>query len=186
MTAPGASATPRPSYRRRLHYVDSSIQRSLLIAMVALEVSLVAASIGFAYWRMLQLIDESMYRMHLVQAGPTWMLFAGEAFWVLGLFAVINILALMIAAKIWSRHENLVLQDFTTLIAKSRELDFSSDADTRRQHEVLALAVTWRAQERIRFAAIRDQVSKLEGAMSAEESPRDMQISVESLNKLLS
>lgn len=186
MTAPVASATPRPAYRRRLHYVDSSVQRSLLIAMVALEVSLVAASIGFTYWRLSQLIDENMYRMHVVQTGPTWVLFAEEGLWVLGLFAAINILALMVAAKIWSHHENLVLRDFTRLIGKSRELDFSGDANTPRQHEVLALAVAWRAQERIRFAAIRDQVSKLEAAMSARESPQGMQIALERLNELLS
>lgn len=186
MTAPVASAPPRPTYRRRLHYVDKSIQRSLLVAMVALEVSLVAASIGFTYWRLSQLIDENMYRMHVVHTGPTWMLFAGEVFWVLGLFAVVNMLALMVAARIWSHHENLVLREFRTLIGKSRALDFSSDADTRRRHEVLALAVAWRAQERLHFDAIRDQVSKLEVATSNEESPRDMQISVANLNKLLS
>lgn len=185
MSSPSASASPRPAYRRRLHYVDSSIQRSLLLAMVALEVFLVAASTWLAHWYLNDLIEESLYRVHLAQTGPTLARLAEEGFAVLGLFALVNMIALMLAAGIWSYHENLVLQDFTGLIGKTRELDFSSDAETRRQHEVLALAVAWRTRERTRFAAIRDQVVKLEGAVSAAESAQEMRNAVERLNKLL-
>lgn len=185
MIAPDTDALRPPSYQRHLHYVDRSIQRSLLVAMVTLEVTLVAAAIGFAYWHMIQLIDASMYRMNVAQSGPTMMLFAEEGLWVLGLFAVLNVFALMVASGIWSHHENLVLQDFTNLIEKSRALDFSGDADVLPQHEVLALTLAWRARERTRFTAIRDQLAKLEAALSADKSSEDVRTAVDSLNKLL-
>jgi len=186
MSTPAPSATPRHAYRRRVHYVDRSIQRWPLVAVVTLEVALAAASTWLAYWRLVYLIDESVYRVHLTHTGPTLMRFAEEGFAVLGLFAVVNVIALAVAAGIWSYRENLVLQDFAGLIGKTQELDFSNDALTQRKRDVLALAAAWRARERTRFAAIREQVAKLEAAVSADATSRDTRNAVESLNKLLS
>lgn len=152
--------------------------------MVALEVALVAASIWLAHWRLIFAIDESMYRMSLTRTGPIFMRLAQEGFAVLGLFMVINLIALMVAAKIWSHREDLVLRDFAKLIGKTRELDFSGDADTLRQHEVLALAAAWRSRERARFAVIREHAGKLEAAATGKESPQAMRSALESLNAL--
>lgn len=124
--------------------------------------------------------------MHLAQSGPTLARLAEEGFAILGLFVVVNLIGLMIAEGIWSHHENLVLQDFTRLIGKMRELDFSGDPETRRRHEVLALAAAWRARERARFAAVRNQLAKLEAAVSDERSAQDMQDALDGLNELLS
>ncbi|MBI5921641.1 MAG: hypothetical protein HY847_08290 [Betaproteobacteria bacterium] len=180
------ATAPRPVFRRRLRYVDRSIQRWLLIAMVSLEVTLVAASIGFAYWRLIEMIDESMYRMNVVPVGPTMLIFAEEGFWALGLFTIVNVIALMIAAGIWSRHEKRVLQNFSHLIGKSLQLDFSADPDFSSQHEVLTLASAWRERERKRFVFLREQVVKLEAALSAGISSADLRQVLDSLNKLLS
>ncbi len=186
MMSPPGVVRPRQVYRRRLHYVDSSVQRSLLIAMVALEVFLVAATTWLAYWRLISLIDESMYRMSLSQGGPTLMRLAQEGFAVLGLFVVVNLIALVIAAGIWSHHENRVLRDLVGLIGKTRDLDFSGDAEPRRQHEVLTLASAWRARERARFDAVREQVAQLDAAWSAKQSAQDLRNHVARLSEILS
>lgn len=186
MIPAAATAPARRAYRRRRYYVDSSLQRSLMVAMVALEVFLVALSIWLAHWQLIELIDQSMYRMNVAHTGPTLMRLAEKGFVVLGLFAVVNVVALMVAAKIWSRHENLVLQDFAKLIAKTRALDFSGDPQTCRQHQVLALASTWRALEQARFAAVRELVARLDGTNPAGESLREIRAAVTRLNKLLS
>jgi len=185
MMVPDTGALHRPSHQRHVHYVDRSIQRSLLLAMVTLEVTLVAASIGFAYWRIIELIDASMYRMNVTQTAPTMMLFAEEGLWVMGLFAVVNIVALIVASGIWSRHENLVLQEFSGLIEKSRTLDFTGDAEFQPRHEVLALTLAWRARERARFTAIRDRMAQLETTLSKNPSPGNISALVDGLNKLL-
>ena len=185
MIPSSASASSRRAYRRKLHYVDKSVQRSLLIAMVALEVVLVAASTWLVYWRLSDLLDESLYRVHLVPAGPTLAALAQEGFGVLGLFALLNVFALLVAEAIWSRHENSVLHDFVLLIGRTRNLDFRSDTATRRQHEVLALALAWRVRERARLAAIRDHVTRLEAAASANASAQEMRTLVQSLSQHL-
>jgi len=161
------------------------VQRALLLAMVALEVVLVAASTWLVHWRLVGVIEESMYRMSLSQTGPTLTRLAQEGFAVLGLFIVVNLIALTMVAAIWSYRENRVLQVLVALIVKTRELDFSGDAETPRRHEVLELAAAWRALERARFAAIREQVGRLDAAVSADVSAHDLRTSVECLNKLL-
>ena len=185
MMPPTDNTITRPTYRRQIHYVDKSIQRSLLIALVALEVILVCVSTWVAYWHLNTLIEDSLYRVHLVQTGPILMRLVTNGFAVLGLFALVNLIALMLAQRIWSRHENLVLNSFTDLIDKTRQLDFSSDLANTQQHEVLALAITWRTRERNRFTAIRYQLAKLDVPVSADKSLNDMLLAVENLQKLL-
>ncbi len=185
MIHPSVSAPSSTAYRRRLHYVDSSIQRSLLLAMVALEVALVAASTWLAHWYLNHLIEESLYRVHLVQTGPILMRLVEQGFPALGIFAVVNVIALALVAGIWSYHENLVLRDFTKVIEKTQQLDFSADPQPRGRHEVLALAAAWRARERTRFTAIRNQVALLDSDPSADELPQDMRIGLQRLNQLL-
>lgn len=80
----------------------------------------------------------------------------------------------MIAEGIRSYHENLVLQDFRRLIGKTLEFDFTNDPEIRRRHEVLALTAAWRARERTRFGAIRDEVATLEVAVSDKGSAQEM------------
>lgn len=178
--------TSSATHRRRLLYVDSSVQRSLLLAMMVLEVALVATSIWLAHWRLGHFIDNSMYRMHAAQEGLTLVRLAQEGFPVLVLFVVVNMLALTLVAGLWSARENLVLQDFIKLMEKTRELDFSADPEPRRQHEVLKLATAWRALERARFAALREQLANLEDARPSHQSLQNLRVALTRLNQLLS
>lgn len=178
--------TSSTAHRRRLLYVDSSIQRSLLLAVMVLEVALVATSIWLAHWRLGHFIDNSMYRMQAAQEGLTLMRLAQEGFPVLVLFVVVNLLALTLVAGLWSARENLVLRDFTKLMEKTLELDFSADPEPRRQHQVLKLATAWRALERARFAALREQLANLEDAEPSDPSGPDLRAALARLNQLLS
>lgn len=173
------------AYRRRMHYVDRSVQRSLLVAMVALEVILVVASTWQLHWHLNELIEESLYRVHLADAGPALTQLMAEAFGVLSVFVAVNVVALLLAEGIWRRHENLVLRDFTALIDKTRELDFSGDNETHKRHEVLEKALAWRAGERARFVAIREHVAKLEAIVATGKNPQDVRSALQDLSTLL-
>ncbi len=186
MMSPAVHEPTRPAYRRRRHYVDSSVQRSLLLAMMTLEVALGAASIWLLHWRLVHFIDDSMYRMQVAHAGPTMLRLVAEGFPVLVLFVLTNLLALTLVAGLWSARENLVLRDFTKLMEKTRKLDFSGDPEPRRQHQVLKLATAWRALERARFAALREQLADLEGAEPSDQSLQNLRVALTRLNQLLS
>lgn len=186
MSSPAAHEPQRPAYRRRRRYVDSSVQRSLLLALMTLEVGLGAASIWLLHWRLVHFIEDSMYRMQVNHAGLTLMRLVVEGFPVLVLFVVANLLALTLVAGLWSARENLVLQDFVKLMEKTRELDFSADPEPRRQHQVLKLAWAWRARERTRFAALREQLANLQDAQPSDQSLQDLRVALTRLDQLLS
>ena len=180
---PGAAA---PQFRRHIKYVDSAVQRPLMAALIALEVLLVIGATALAYWHLNNLVDESLYRVHITHTGPVWRKLLGEGFWVLGLFGAINLLALVIANAIWSRRENAVIAGFGTLIAKTRGLDFSADHPTVNRHAVIDLTQNWRNNERKRFASVREQVARVEALAASGGSTQEVQQALDSLKHLLS
>ena len=173
------------THRRRMHYVDRSVQRSLLVAMVALEVVLVVAATWQLHWHLNELIEENLYRVHLADAGPTLTQLMPEAFGVLSVFVAVNVIALLIAEGIWSRHGNRVVRELSALIEKTHRLDFSGDGETHRQHEVLDKALAWRAGERARFVAIREQLAKLEAAAAGGKNLQEAGPALHDVRSLL-
>lgn len=151
----------RPNYRRHIFYVDRSIQRPFIAAFVLVELALVAIAIAVAYWRLNVVIDESLYRVHITEFGPVWIRLAKEAAWILGAFAAINVLVLIVVESIGRRFERLVLEDFGQLSRKTERLDFSVDTGYEKTHDVLKLALVWREQERSRFVALRHLLEEM-------------------------
>lgn len=176
----------RPTYRRHIFYVDRSIQRPFIAGLVLVEVALVVIAIAVAYWRLNVVIDESLYRVHITEFGPVWMRLAKEAAWILGGFAAINILVLVVAESISSRFERLVLEDLGELIRKTERLDFSADSGDLKTHDVLKLALSWREKERTRFGAVRRQLAELNSAIAdaAQAKPR-IKVAIESIRNLI-
>jgi hypothetical protein len=185
MSLPAIRSGVDTVHRRTRHYVDHSVQRALLISMVALEVVLVAASVWLAYARLASFIDASMYRMMLSQSGPTLLRLAQEAMPVLGGFVALNLIALSAVAAIWSRRKRRVLRSLGEMMEKTRALDFSPDTEPEQQHEVLALAAAWRARERERFRAVRECVAQLEAAWSAAQPAQELRDHTARLSHLL-
>jgi hypothetical protein len=161
--------------------VDHSVQRSLLVGMVLLEVALVAASTWQLHSHLNELIEESLYRVHHAVTGPMLSLLLTEALRILGAFIALNLVALLVAEGIWTLHKGRVVKAFAQLIEKTRHLDFSGDAEADRDHEVLELALAWREGERARFASIRERVAKLRELASAGRDPEEVKTSVRSL-----
>jgi len=172
-------------HRRKIHYVDERIQKWLLVALVVMEAALAAAAVGVLNWHLAGVIEENLYRVHLHAPGPLFDQLMQGAQKVLGMFILINVIALLLADAIWRHHVNCVVNDFMALTGKTGDLDFSADPETAHSHEVLALARAWRARERVRLAAIREQLVRLEGEVSAQSDPRRIQELLDNLKELL-
>jgi hypothetical protein len=175
----------RTAYRRRLRYVDSSVQKSLILAMVAFEIILVAVASGFLYWRLSGLIEEQLYRVHLVQTSSILKQVANDGLVVLAVFALINVLTLLAIVKIWSHQENRILQDFITLIRKTQALDFSPDVAIHPRHEVLALAMVWRMRERERLSEFREIAANLESDLFDQAACDSWNAKIDRLREIL-
>lgn len=172
-------------YRRRRRYVDPEIQRRLLVTLVVLEAALVGASVWIMYVRLNQLIEESLYRIHLAKAGLMLPALLHAALPVLGGFVIANVAILLIVMCLWGRNVNAITDEFMHLIGKTRKLDFSPDSAPVKKHELLALTGRWRARERIRQTEIQEQVARLEREMSAGGDSRSLGNIVNRLNELL-
>lgn len=182
------NSTPVPRderSRRSLHYVDQRIQKWMLVALVVLEVTLAAAAVGALNWHLADIIEENLYRVHLGGAEPLFDQLLRGALKILGAFILINLIALLAADVIWRRHVRSVVHDFMALVGKTGELDFSSDPETAHAHEVIVLARSWRARERDRLAAIRGQLARLDGGLSARIDPRIVRQLLDRLHELL-
>jgi hypothetical protein len=184
MNSSAGHAKTRP--RRKKHFVDRSLQGTILATLVTLEIALVAASSWLVHWHLNELIEENLYRVHLAASAPIFEQLLQEASGTFALFAGINLLALTLAEVAWSVHENAILQEFMCLVDKTRALDFSKDAASAQRHEVLSLTRAWRNGERARLAQLREQMQKLEVIAAANPAAQHLRDGIEAMQRILS
>ena len=183
MKSTGVHANVR--HRRRIHYVDERVQKWLLVALVVMELALAGAAVGALYWHLSGVVEENLYRVHLPAAEPLFDQLMLGAQKVLGIFILINVIGLLLADAIWRHYVNFVVNDFMALIGKTGELDFSSDADAARGHEVLVRVRSWRTRERNRLVAIREELARLEDEVSGRGDSRHLRDLLDNLGKLM-
>ena len=70
--------------RRTIHYVDHTLQRFLLVALVVLETVLAGAAIWALYLSLAEIVEADMYRVHLAQHQQVLPALLGEGMKVLG------------------------------------------------------------------------------------------------------
>lgn len=171
--------------RRRIQYVDETIQKFMLVGLVLLEPVLAGASVWLLHWRFNQIVEQNLYRVHLAEASSLFGQLLHEAFFLSGIFTLANVIALLIADLIWRRYVNSVLRHFRASVDKTSKLDFSSDPATAGHHPVLALAETQRAQERARLAAIRKLMTNLGAEVLDQTDVHGMRDQLKTLDALL-
>lgn len=172
--------------RRKILYIDKALQKWLLVGLVALEVGLAGGLAWLMRWQLNQTIEKNLYRVHQAEAGPLLGQLLHEAWLPLGIFLIVNALALLAAHLIWRSYLNVMLRRFMALVGKTRRLDFSLDPNrTRYRYGLLTLTETLRTKERHRLAAIREQMSRLEAEVSDFGDPQRIRNALDSLDELL-
>lgn len=164
-----AVLTRRANYRRQIHYVDETLQKFFLAALVLLEVSL---AVGLTWWmwqHLNQIVDDNLYRVHLAQAAPILRQLVQEALFLLGIFWAVNLAALLLVHWVWQCYVHSILRGFMQLMRKTAALDFAADPGTAQRHQILDLAERQREQDRQRFMAIRAQLAVMQPASPVTE-----------------
>jgi hypothetical protein len=147
--------------RRRIRLVDHVLQKSLLVALVLMETLLVACAIWVLYQALGKAIDENLYRVHFAGDVSVASLLIAEGAPVLAAMLGVNLLALIVADRIWAWYVDGILADLDALMAASTRLDFCARAPANSHHAVLDQAFGWRAVEAEQFAALRARVAAL-------------------------
>lgn len=171
--------------RRRIHYVDETLQKSLLIGLVVLETGLGVGLAWTMFWRLNKIIEDNLYRVHLANSSPILGQLLHEAIILLVIFGVANLVALMVVDLIWRRYIYSILDSFKLLMDKTYKLDLTADPEISDRHQVLDLAETQREQDRIRLSKVREQRSRLESAMRAANDAPGVHHVMKALDELL-
>lgn len=158
--------------RRHIHYVDHTLQKWLLQALIAMEAVLVSLAIWTLYKALGTIIDEEMYRIHYSSNTQILPLLIKEGSVVLGWMLLINLLALFAADRIWAIYVHNILKKLTRLMLASHNLEFTNHDAIRSNHAVLEQALTWRNAEAQRLEKARNIILTLPPALPSSAEAR--------------
>ncbi|HEY3328172.1 MAG TPA: hypothetical protein VGK14_13540 [Novimethylophilus sp.] len=171
MNTDHTSPPAEKQYRRKIHYIDFVLQKRLLIALVALEVILLCIAGGVLYFRLQALVDENLYHIHFGDQPSIFYELFSESLLILGVLVAVNLVALLIADRIWAHYVNGIMSCLRSLLSRTRELDLRPDAAAPHRHKVLELALAWRETERARHLALRTLVERADSAAGVVPMP---------------
>lgn len=154
------------SHRRRIRFIDVSLQRWLVVGLITAEVAFVAGDVWILHGDLQSVLQEQLYRIHIAPAEAR-QAFRREILEHLGIFALANLVLLSIVESGWALRVARVVRRFNELIGRSRELDYSSDESGLIPHLVVQRALAWRARERERLVAIRWQCEAVAADLAA-------------------
>lgn len=183
MNKPAVNKVTR--HRRRIHYVDESLQKFLLVGLVLLEAGLAAGLAWLMFQHLNQIIEDNLYRVHLADATSLLPQLISQSYFLLGLFFAVNLLALVAVDLVWRRYVHSILRSFMQLMTKKSQLDFSADPAIASRHQLLDLTKTQREQDRARLTAIRAQLSLLNPDVPTAADAPTVQEVLSALNELL-
>lgn len=164
-----------PTVRRRVRYIDRSLQRHLIGLLVVVELVLVVIALAVLYARWRELVEASLYRIHFDAehslASSMWR----EAVYVTVAWLVANLALLVTIEVFWIRRVHRIVRDFKGLIGRSEVLDFTEDSVSP-QHPLLAVTLSWRGRQRERYRRVRDAADRLAaGGVTSEERRRALE-----------
>jgi hypothetical protein len=172
-------------HRRKIHYVDETLQKFLLVGLVVLEAGLAGCLAWLMFLRLDRIVEDNLYRVHLADATPILSQLMHEAFVLLGIFGAMNLFALVLVDLFWRRYVYLILRLFKLLMDKTCQLDFTEDPQISDSHLVLDLAETQRDLDRTRLSKIREQISLLDSGMLEAKDIQGMNVVMKALDELL-
>jgi len=182
------STMPKATHvKRRTIYLDDKIQKGLLVALVTLEILLIAGTLWMLYVQMSEIVDADLYRVQFSGKPNIYPLLLKTALIGVTGLIVINILVLWVAGWVWTRYIDSILKPFRNLIGKVEALDFREDAPLDIPHEVVSLALAWRLSRRQDLLKLRQEITRLGelGDLSDAAVRAQARLSLEAIKELL-
>lgn len=140
---------------RRKLYLDRKIQGVLLTCLIVLEVLLGLAGIWVLYNQYSSIIDASLYRIHPDPDAPTLAeIMLGAMGQVIAAIFAINIVALVVADRIWVWYVRKVIASIEGSLTRIASLDLRADTDRSGLHRIIDTINRWRDQEHERCSQI--------------------------------
>lgn len=149
--------------QRKKHYLSRPLQGNLIIAIVILEISLLAAIMIFLHMRFSAMIEHDLYAIHSSSQTDLLFEFAEQiglsAFWLL----CINTIFLYFILRFWSRQVKTLIGSLRKSMDQISRLHFpEQDADTALTHELQAILKKWFSVEQTRISELKQEVTGIE------------------------
>lgn len=158
--------------RRRLHYIDHVIQKWLLVALVVLECALIGLAMWGLYRALGEIIEDNLYRVHLSEDMKVLPRFLAEGVRILLAVGAVNLLAIVLADRIWAVYVHGIVRRLDGIMQRARELDFSENYAVLHSHAVLEQALNWRRAEADRLGRLRREIVTLPAALPQDPHAR--------------
>lgn len=164
MNSSASSPPPIQPHQRKIHYVDQTLQKWLLIALILLEVLILAVAGAVLYFRLDAAVEESLYRVHLADQPTMLTVLLKESLAIVAGLIAVNLLGLLVADRIWANHVRGILSALRSLLSSVQNLDLREErlAEITPRHEVLRVGLEWHRAERERHLALRESMLVLE------------------------
>lgn len=146
---------------RHIHYLDHSIQKWLLIALITMEVMIVVIAMWALHGYLNDVIEQEMYHIHFSGHQSVFSHLFNEGIKILGVVLLVNLAAVVLVDRIWAYWVNGILDSLMTLMDASVKLDFTKKNHIPCNHTVLVHAVTWRNAELVRIEGLRQDIHRL-------------------------
>ncbi|HIJ84944.1 MAG: hypothetical protein HW380_3365 [Magnetococcales bacterium] len=151
-----------PFGRMGVRYVDYKVQMRMLIALVAMELTIISVGLAYLYYRFASIIDANIYRIHKQASTDVFSVMLQETTWVLSVSVLINLAALLIADRVWIRYVRSIVGAFGSQADRIADLDFRVDhPELETQHESIDMIQTWYRGERQRSMEIRTALNAI-------------------------
>ncbi|MDH5409027.1 MAG: hypothetical protein OEY00_10480 [Gammaproteobacteria bacterium] len=137
-------------HRRHKRLIDKKVQGQFLTVLVLIEVAIFAIGMFVIYQEMHAAVESNLYRVHQIADDGRPLLIMAMLMiipWVIG----INIILLIIAARIWQRNIQVIVTDLQDILSRVKQLDLRGYHIHAEHHEVLQKADRWFEVERERY-----------------------------------
>ena len=153
----------KKQYRRRIIYIDGTLQGGLITALILLESMMVIAALIYLRFRYSILLDEYLYSIHLGSVEDLLLKLLNELVIIIVVMSAINFVALLIANALWGRHINRIIACFRRGLKKIQSLDLTPSTQIQiPKHDVLDQLEVWRDGEANRCQKLIAALSRLE------------------------
>ena len=150
-----------PTNKRHIHHINPQLQNRLIISFVIFELLLISATIFILYLDMNQVIEDSMFRIH-IQEAPNIIFFGLRLLQASAILLIVNFIIASFIVWFWRRYVNRIIDPLESIIDSNARLDFSARMPTDKHHEVLKLADNWLHRENTRFKSLRSCLTELD------------------------
>lgn len=153
----------KKNIKRRIVYIDGTLQGLLITALILLESMMVIAALVYLRFRYSALLDNYLYSIHFGSVDDFLTKLVHELIIVVVVMSVVNFIALLIANAFWGQYIHRIISCFRTVLKKIQLLDLSGTIPSNApRHEALDQLDLWRHGEATRWRKLLESLSRYE------------------------